>query len=140
MKYHQGRLIDHIGIHVSDLAASKSFYFAILEALEKTEGFGGDDSCFYFDELYVAAGKTPVTNLHLAFQASSVDQVHAFHEAGLAAGGRDNGGPGYRSEYHDAYYAAFLLDPDGNNVEAICDVGAQRSSASVEITRERGDT
>lgn len=134
MEYHQGRLIDHVGIRVSDLQRSKAFYVAILDALGRSDGFGSDDSCFYFDELYVAAGDAPVTNLHLAFQADSIEQVQAFHRAGLNAGGRDNGEPGYR-RYHDAYYAAFLLDPDGNNVEAVCDVGAERSSASVVITR-----
>lgn len=135
MKYHQGRLIDHIGIHVSDLQQSKTFYFAILDALGRSDGFGGDDNCFYFDELYIAADKTPVTNLHLAFQADSIEQVHAFYQAGLDAGGKSNGEPGYR-QYHSAYYAAFLLDPDGNNIEAVCDVGAERSSESVIVTRK----
>ncbi len=135
MKYHQGRLIDHIGIHVSDLQLSKAFYFAILDALEKSDGFGSDDYCFYFDEFYVAADGTPVTNLHLAFQADSIEQVHAFYQAGLNAGGKDNGEPGYR-QYHSSYYAAFLLDPDGNNIEAVCDVGAERSSTSVIVTRK----
>ena len=134
MKYHQGRLIDHIGMHVSDLKQSKKFYFAVLDALGKTDGFGCDDSCFYFDEFYVAAEAAPVTNLHLAFQADSIEQVHAFYKAGLEAGGRDNGAPGYRN-YHASYYAAFLLDPDGNNIEAVCDVGAERSSESVIVTR-----
>lgn len=136
MKYHQGRLIDHIGFHVSDLERSKAFYFAVLSALGKTDAFGSDDDCFYFDELYVGAEKTPLTNLHLAFQAESIEQVQAFYEAGLNAGGKDNGKPGYR-DYHDAYYAAFLLDPDGNNVEAVCDVGAHRSSESVVVTRKK---
>ncbi|MCG8435690.1 MAG: VOC family protein [Gammaproteobacteria bacterium] len=137
MKYHQGRLIDHIGVNVSDLELSKAFYVAILDALGKSDGFGCDDSCFYFDEFYVAAGDPPVTNLHLAFQADSIEQVHAFYQAGLNAGGRDNGKPGYR-KYHDSYYAAFLLDPDGNNIEAVCDVGAERSSPSVIVTRKAG--
>ena len=139
MKYHQGRLIDHIGIHVSDLRRSRVFYFAILDALGKSEGFGSDDNYFYFDEFYVAADKTPVTNLHIAFQADSIERVHAFYQAGLDAGGRDNGEPGYR-KYHDSYYAAFLLDPDGNNIEAVCDVGAERSSTSVIVTRKAGST
>ena len=138
MKYHQGRLIDHIGFHVSDLQQSKTFYLAILGALGRSEGFGSDDSCFYFDELYVAADKPLVSGLHLAFQADSIEQVKAFYQAGLNAGGRDNGKPGYR-QYHGAYYAAFLLDPDGNNIEAVCDVGAQRSSQSVVVTRKHND-
>ncbi len=134
MKYHQGRLIDHIGIYVSDLEESRAFYFAILDALGKTGDFGCDKDCFYFDEFYVGTGRPPTNSLHIAFQAGSIDQVHAFYEAGLKAGGKDNGKPGYR-QYHSAYYAAFLLDPDGNNIEAICDVGAERSSESVVITR-----
>lgn len=116
--YHQGRLIDHVAIHVSDLQLSKAFYFAILSALTKIDG--------------------PSSNLHLAFQARSVEQVHAFYKAGIEAGGRDNGQPGYR-QYHGSYYAAFLLDPDGNNIEAVCDVGAERSSTSVIVTRQGGD-
>ncbi len=135
MKYHQGRLIDHIGIQVADLERSKAFYVAILDALGKAGGFGSDDGCFYFDEFYVAADSAPATNLHLAFQADSIEQVQAFFEAGLRAGGKDNGQPGYR-QYHESYYAAFLLDPDGNNVEAVCDVGAERSSPSVIVTRQ----
>ena len=138
MKYHQGRLIDHIGIYVSDFEKSKKFYCAILDALDKSAGFGCDGSCFYFDELYVAEGDNPITNIHIAFQAESIEHVHAFYQAGLKAGGRDNGEPGYR-EYHAAYYAAFLFDPDGNNIEAVCDVGAERSSASVVITRPNED-
>ena len=71
----------------------------------------------------------------MAFQAESIEQVHAFYQAGLDAGGKDNGAPGYR-EYHTSYYAAYLFDPDGNNIEAVCDVGAKRSSDSVTVTRE----
>ena len=139
MKYHQGRLIDHIGIHVADLEISRAFYIAIFDALEKRDGYGGDENCFYFDEFYVAADNTPVTNLHLAFQAESIEHVNAFYRAGLTAGGKDNGEPGFR-EYHKSYYAAFLLDPDGNNIEAVCDVGSARSDASVVVTRNKGDT
>ena len=138
MQYHQGRLIDHIGIHVSDLSLSRTFYFAILSALGKSHGFGGDDKVFYFDELYFGAEGSPSSNLHLAFQADSIEAVHAFHRAGIATGGTDNGQPGYR-EYHKTYYAAFLLDPDGNNIEAVCDVGSLRSSTSVVVTRRQED-
>ncbi len=137
MKYHQGRLIDHIGLRVADLQRSKAFYLAILETLGKLDGFGSDDFGFNFDEFYVGASDAPVTGLHLAFQADSIEQVQAFHRAGLEAGGKDNGKPGYRS-YHSSYYAAFLLDPDGNNVEAVCDVGAERSCDSVVVTGKRG--
>ena len=137
MTYHQGRLIDHFAFHVSDLQVSQAFYVAILNALGKGDGFGCDATCFYFDELYIGADGPPATNLHLAFQADSIEHVHAFYAAGLGAGGRGNGKPGYRA-YHSAYYAAFLLDPDGNNIEAVCDVGATRSSPSVIITRPGG--
>jgi catechol 2,3-dioxygenase-like lactoylglutathione lyase family enzyme len=129
MPYHQGRLIDHIGIHVSD----RTFYLAILSALGKSDGFGSYGKGFYFDELYFGSEGPPSSNLHLAFQADSIEAVHAFHSAGISAGGTDNGQPGYR-EYHETYYAAFLLDPDGNNIEAVCDVGSVRSSASVVVT------
>ncbi|WP_395375904.1 VOC family protein [Marinicella sp. W31] len=138
MKYHQGRLIDHIGIYVSNLERSRNFYLAILTALGKSEGFGIDNDGFHFDEFYIAEGHNPATNLHLAFQAESIEHVHAFYQAGLNAGGRDNGEPGYR-EYHASYYAAFLLDPDGNNIEAVCDVGAERSNDSVVVTRNNSD-
>ena len=87
MKYHQGRLIDHIGVNVSDLEVSRNFYLAILDALGKSDGYGTDESGFYFDEFYVAQGGSPVTNLHLAFQAESIEQVQAFFHAGLSAGG-----------------------------------------------------
>jgi catechol 2,3-dioxygenase-like lactoylglutathione lyase family enzyme len=133
MPYHQGRLIDHIGIHVSVLSRSRTFYLAILSALGKSDGFGSYGKGFYFDELYFGSEGPPSSNLHLAFQADSIEAVHAFHSAGISAGGTDNGQPGYR-EYHETYYAAFLLDPDGNNIEAVCDVGSVRSSASVVVT------
>lgn len=134
MQYHQGRLLDHVHIHVSDLARSKRFYAAILNALDRQGSFGSNDESFHCDELYVDSAGIPSTGVHLAFQARSRDAVRAFHEAGVRAGGKDNGQPGYR-EYHGAYYAAFLLDPDGNNIEAVCDVGAERSSESVLIVR-----
>ncbi len=138
MKYHQGRLIDHIGVYVSDLELSKNFYFAVLNALGKGDAFEQGDNEFNFDEFYVAEDSTRVAYFHLALQAESIEHVHAFYEAGLNAGGRDNGKPGYRS-YHASYYAAFLLDPDGNNIEAVCDVGAERSSASVVVTRKENN-
>jgi len=138
MKYHQGRLIDHIGIYVSDLEQSKNFYFAVLKALGQIDGFGYDAMGFHFDEFYVAENSARAGYFHMAFQAESIEQVHAFYQAGLKAGGKDNGKPGYR-EYHASYYAAYLLDPDGNNIEAVCDVGAERSSASVVVTRKDSD-
>ncbi len=136
MKYHQGRMIDHIGVYVSDLELSKHFYSAILNALGKGDGFRVGDNEFNFDEFYIAEDSARAAYFHLALQAESIEDVHAFYEAGLNAGGKDNGKPGYRG-YHDSYYAAFLLDPDGNNIEAVCDVGAERSSASVVVTRNK---
>jgi len=134
MPYHQGRLIDHIGIHVSDLNRRQTFCLAVLNALGKPYEFGGDDKVFYFDEFYVGADGQTTSHIHLTFRADSIEAVHAFHSAGITAGGTDNGQPGYR-EYHKTYFAAFLLDPDGNNIEAVCDVGSIRSSASVVISR-----
>ena len=119
-----GRLIDHIGLAVKDLAASKRFYTAAFEVLGIELG-GEAEDYFWFDELFVstpdsreAAGKL-TGRVHLAFQAKDRATVDRFHRAVLSAGGRDNGAPGERS-YHPGYYAAFALDPDGNNIEAVC--------------------
>lgn len=113
-----GRLIDHLHLRTGDLEASRRFYRACFEAL----GLGMTDDAedhFALDELYVdAAGGGAVSHVHLAFQAADRHAVDRFHAAGLAAGGWDNGGPGERP-YHPGYYGAFLLDPDGNNVEAV---------------------
>ncbi|MGD9477792.1 VOC family protein [Shinella sp. G-2] len=135
---HRGRLIDHIQLVVRDLPASRRFYEAIFDALKVPIG-GTADDYFWVDELFVssvdsvaAAGK-PTGRHHIAFQAADHAMVEAFHEAGLAAGGRDNGTPGERS-YHPGYYAAFLLDPDGNNIEAVHHGTAERSAPSVRIT------
>ena len=119
MGYHQGRLIDHIHLRVADLDASKRFYRAVLVALGLEQAFREGEGFFDADELYVDRADGPVSRVHLAFQADSKAAVHRFHEAALAAGGRDNGAPGPRA-YHAGYYAAFVLDPDGNNVEAVC--------------------
>lgn len=131
MEFHRGRLIDHVHLVVSDLAASKRFYQAVLQALGLDIGAEGP-GFFYADELFVSTGET-LTRIHLAFQASGPEQVAAFHQAGLAAGGRDNGAPGERS-YHPGYFAAYLLDPDGNNIEAVYHGPAQRSASSVIIS------
>jgi len=130
MQFHRGRLIDHIQIVSADVAASRRFYEAVLGVLGIPVESG--DEWFYADELFVSGG-TPLTGrCHLAFQAADAEAVAAFHAAGLAAGGRDNGGPGERS-YHPGYYAAFLLDPDGNNIEAVYHGPHRRSAASVLI-------
>ena len=139
MELHRGRLIDHVGLVVKDLAASKRFYLAAFAALGIPLG-GEDKDNFWADELFVssrdskdAAGQL-TGRVHLAFQAASREVVDRFYKAALAAGGRDNGAPGERASYHPGYYACFVLDPDGNNVEAVFHGPARRSAASVSIT------
>ncbi|MBS0244135.1 MAG: VOC family protein [Proteobacteria bacterium] len=119
----RGRLIDHIGIAVRDIERSRRFYKVVLDALEIPIG-GETLEYFWADELFIstadsdeAAGKL-TGRQHIAFQAKSREMVVRFYDAGLGAGGLDNGGPGERS-YEPGYYAAFLLDPDGNNIEAV---------------------
>ena len=135
---HRGRLIDHIQLVVRDLAASRRFYEAILQALDVPIGGSGADF-FWADELFVStadsrAAQGKLTGRHhLAFQARDHAMVDGFYKAGLAAGGTDNGAPGERP-YHPGYYAAFLLDPDGNNIEAVHHGPHSRSAASVKIT------
>jgi catechol 2,3-dioxygenase-like lactoylglutathione lyase family enzyme len=135
---HRGRLIDHIQLVVADLAASKKFYSAIFGILEIPLG-GADADYFWADELFVStrdskAAQGELTGRHhLAFQAKDRAMVDAFHKAALANGGKDNGAPGERP-YHPGYYAAFVLDPDGNNIEAVYHGEAKRSAASVRIT------
>ena len=135
---HRGRLIDHIQLVVRDLEASRRFYEALFEVLELPIGGEGEDF-FWVDELFIstadseaAAGKLTGRH-HLAFQARDRAMVDAWHEAGLRAGGVDNGAPGER-KYHPGYYGAFLLDPDGNNVEAVFHGEAEKSADSVVVT------
>ncbi|MGA2550302.1 MAG: VOC family protein [Burkholderiaceae bacterium] len=116
--YHRGRLIDHLHLRVADLDASRRFYGAVFEALGKGDVMKSGEGFFYADELWVDLAEGAVSRVHLAFQAQSEAQVKVFHQAALNAGGRDNGVPGERS-YHPGYYAAFVLDPDGNNIEAV---------------------
>lgn len=135
---HRGRLIDHIQLVVRDLPAAQAFYTAIFEVLNIPIG-GTGDGFFWADELFVstpdsqAAQGTLTGRHHLAFQAQSQAVVDAFHKAALAHGGKDNGAPGVRA-YHPGYYAAFVIDPDGNNIEAVFHGEAQRSAPSVHIT------
>jgi catechol 2,3-dioxygenase-like lactoylglutathione lyase family enzyme len=137
---HRGRLIDHLQLVVKDLAASRTFYGAVLEVVGVPIG-GEGETFFWADELFVssadseAATGTLTGRHHLAFQAQDRATVEAFHRAGLAAGGTDNGAPGERP-YHPGYYAAFLLDPDGNNIEAVFHGAAERSADSVVVTFE----
>ena len=93
------------------------------------------DGWFSADELFVSADGPATSGLHIAFQAEDTDAVDRFYEAALEAGGRDNGPPGERS-YHPGYYAAFVLDPDGNNIEAVYHGPARQSADSVKITFE----
>jgi len=132
MELHRGRLFDHVHIHVSDLEASKRFYRAVFSVFGIP--FGGESADhFWVDELWVDARPGPVTSsLHFAIQSPDRDHVHKFYEAGLKAGGRDNGAPGER-KYHPGYYAAFLFDPDGNNIEAVHHGPMTRSAPSVVI-------
>jgi catechol 2,3-dioxygenase-like lactoylglutathione lyase family enzyme len=134
MSYHQGRLLDHLHLRVADLGASKRFYCAALDALGLSHAYSEGVGFFRADELYVDQADGQVSHIHLAFQANSSEAVDRFYEAALDAGGRDNGAPGIRS-YHSAYYAAFVLDPDGNNVEAVWQGPATRSAKSVVIER-----
>ena len=135
---HRGRLIDHIQLVVADLPAARRFYDAVFGVLNIPLG-GEFEGAFWYDELFVSTADSPAAHghltgrHHLAFQASGPAQVDAFHKAGLAAGGKDNGAPGMRP-YHPGYYAAFLLDPAGNNIEAVFHGEAKRSAPSVHIT------
>jgi catechol 2,3-dioxygenase-like lactoylglutathione lyase family enzyme len=128
---HAGRLLDHVHLRVADLDASRRFYEGALAALGIPVRAG--EHSFAADELYVSADGPVTTGFHLAFQAAARETVERFHEAALAAGGRDNGAPGERS-YHPGYYAAFVLDPDGNNVEAVYHGPFERSASSVVFT------
>lgn len=137
MKFHRGRLIDHVQLVVQDLAAARRFYDAAFEALGlkvEHEGLG----FFGCDELYVSTAEAHddfhlTGRAHIAFQAQDQAMVQRFHAAVLAAGGKDNGAPGFRDKYHPGYYAAFALDPEGNNIEAVFHGLATRSAPSVVI-------
>jgi catechol 2,3-dioxygenase-like lactoylglutathione lyase family enzyme len=122
--------IDHLGLSVSDYEAAKKFYTAALAPLRMTAimefpaedaggapvvGFGADGKPFLW-----LSGGGPTTHVHIAIRAETRDQVDAFYAAAMAAGARDNGGPGVREMYHPNYYGAFVLDADGHNIEACC--------------------
>ena len=123
-------MIDHLGITVSDFDASKTFYDKALAPLGaslimmvpaeytggvKVGGYGREKPDFWLHE-----GKDAGPGRHYAFTARSRAEVDAFYKAAMAAGGRDNGAPGLRPHYHANYYGAFVFDPDGNNIEAVC--------------------
>ena len=129
MDLHRGRLIDHVHLRARDLPASRRFYAAILDVLGIP--VVSDDKHLAADELWIDAGEG--SRVHLAFQTDGREMVDKAWRAGLEAGGRDNGAPGER-KYHPGYYAAFLLDPDGNNIEVVHHGPAARSAASVKLT------
>lgn len=123
-------MIDHISFGVSDFAKSTAFYSSALAPLGMTRLFdvpmehtGGVNVTGYGQDrpiFWIAEEKTTTGMLHVAFTAMSRDAVDAFYAAALAAGGTDNGAPGLRPHYHADYYGAFVLDPDGHNIEAVC--------------------
>ena len=117
-------MIDHIGIHVSDLKRSVEFYtkalaplgYTLIMQFEQGAGFGvGGKPDFWID-----GRKGPADRVHVAFRAKGRAEVRAYYEAAMAAGGKDNGPPGLRPHYHKDYYGGFVLDPDGHNIEAVC--------------------
>jgi catechol 2,3-dioxygenase-like lactoylglutathione lyase family enzyme len=114
-------MIAHTTLPVSDYQRSKAFYLKVLDALGYRNNMEFDEAAGFNDgkntDFWIAAQRT-IVPLHLAFAAKSAAQVQAFHRAALAAGARDNGGPGYR-DYSPGYYAAFAYDPDGHNIEAV---------------------
>ena len=120
-------MLDHVSITVSDLARSAPFYDAVMAALgvpcvwreAEAIGYGARDSGAGYLTIRACPGVV-ADRRHWAFRAPDRAAVRAFHAAGLATGGADDGAPGPRPEYHEHYYAAFLLDPDGNRVEAVC--------------------
>jgi len=124
-------MIDHIGLAVSNMERAKAFYLNALKPLgigvimevsaEETggdahAGFGKDNKAFF----WIGTGNKPKGGAHVAFTAQTRPEVDSFYRAALAAGGLDNGAPGLRPYYHKHYYGAFVLDPDGNNIEAVC--------------------
>lgn len=123
-------MIDHTGLNVSDYAKSKPFYeralaplgYAVIMELprqyapEGAMGLGVPPK----PDFWVAGGVPQSPRLHVAFRAANRAEVDAFYKAAIAAGGRDNGPPGIRAHYHPNYYGAFVLDPDGHNIEAVC--------------------
>lgn len=117
-------IIDHVGLRVSNFEKSKEFYIRSLEPLgisllceeDGNVGFGKHEA----DPFWIGPNTAPSQRTHIAFKAETRSQVDKFYEAAIAAGGIDNGPPGLRKNYHADYYAAFIIDPDGNNIEAVC--------------------
>ena len=122
-------MFDHVGLNVRDFERSRAFYRQALEplGLQETLAFEEWTAAAFGPEgkygFWIAQREPFGTGTHVAFEAPDRETVDAFHAAALAAGGSDNGGPGIREHYHPTYYGAFVLDPDGNNVEAVCHRG-----------------
>jgi catechol 2,3-dioxygenase-like lactoylglutathione lyase family enzyme len=135
---HRGRLIDHIQLVVRDIGASKRFYKAVFEVLGIPIGGEAEDHV-WADELFISNKESDAAlgqltgRAHIAFQGKDRETVERFHEAALAAGGKDFGAPGER-KYHPGYYGAFVLDPDGNNIEVVFHGPAKASAESVKVT------
>lgn len=138
MELHRGRLIDHLQLVVKDLADSRRFYQAVFDTIGIPIA-GEGDTYFWADELFISTADSEAAlgqltgRHHLAFQARDRATVDAFHQAALANGGKDNGAPGERP-YHPGYYAAFALDPDGNNIEVVFHGPARYSAESVKVS------
>jgi catechol 2,3-dioxygenase-like lactoylglutathione lyase family enzyme len=117
-------MYDHISLKVKNYAKSRRFYEKALAPLgyklrgeeDGSAGFGPDETT----ALWISEGSPASAGVHIAFRSPSRDAVHAFYTAAMEAGGRDNGAPGLREHYAPTYYAAFVFDPDGNNIEAVC--------------------
>jgi catechol 2,3-dioxygenase-like lactoylglutathione lyase family enzyme len=125
-------VIDHVDLRVRDLAASRRFFtaalaplgFRLLYEVHGRVAFGTERA----DDFGISQSDAPTCHLHLAFAAPSTAAVDDFHRAALAAGGRDHGAPGWRPQYHPGYYGAFVLDPEGNNIEAVFHDASRRGS------------
>ncbi|MFM2484983.1 VOC family protein [Celerinatantimonas yamalensis] len=121
-------MIDHITMAVRDVELSKVFYLKVFETLGYKVAFGTQNSFWAFDigrglfEIYQSKNNAKLTPFHVAFRASSYQMIHDFYNAAIEAGALDNGKPGPRPHYTDHYYACFVIDPDGNNIEAMHDV------------------
>ncbi len=117
-------MLDHVTIGVTDIGRSKAFYDAALGVLGITKraedatfaGYGAGGKAFF----WIGVKTSPITGVHVAFAAEDRPSVDRFYAAALTHGGRDNGAPGLRPQYHPKYYGAFVLDPDGHNIEAVC--------------------
>ncbi|MPV57489.1 glyoxalase [Burkholderia sp. HI2761] len=129
-------LLDHVSIGVPDIDLARRFYDAVMAALGATKVYDRPDALGYgercsandpestFLAVYLDSAEVGTSKRHWCFKAASREQVHAFFEAGLSAGGQPDGDPGLRPHYHADYYAAFVVDPAGNRIEAVCHAAA----------------